>query len=433
MCETVSMNINKKKVLIYYLSTVAILFYLLNLIGKYDYVSIHILEFSLSFFVIGYISIADYLNNRLFSIRLLFNLFGFLYTNYYIIQLIENNECIDNYTFFAMDMSYLAIYSFNVVYAMSNKKSVVQKRQSTDKINTKVFNAGLLFLFIISIVTEYYVVIEKIGLLNYISVSRAERSLMRSDYSLLLFYGYIIPLVTAISLLMYFEFNKRINFFLFIFAFFIAVCNAIITASRAEMLSVILPVMFLCYIYKKISNKTAVVLGALGFILFGIWKSLYSENIEVQYDSEFNSWYEICKTVLSNPKGVHYILGESYLKTIANLIIPVTGIESLSTWYVKTFEYQVYLIGGGRGFSAVLEAYLNFGLPGIVLIYGFYGWLAQKVKPDNIARILLCIIVISSINMLFRAESLSFWKNMMWCEIYPIFILYFFSTKIRFR
>lgn len=409
-------------------SFVGITIYLYLLFDGYDFFSFHFFEFILSFYFFVFLAIKDYNSKLLFSIRIIFNLFGFLYTNYHIIQLVETNQRIDDYTFFAMDLSYLAIISFNLVYSYSKKSKPILREQGYT-FSVSKFNFGLIIFCILSLLSEFYVVFYKIGIVSYILASRAERSLMREGYSFFMFYSFLIPLIAAISLFLYYKYKKKKNLFIFFISFIIAVLNAVITASRADLLSLFLPIVFLCNYFKVISNKKTVIIGCMGFALMGIWKSLYSEEVEVQYDSEFNTWYEICKNMMSNPRGLDILYGQSYIKTAINLVVPFTGMESLSTWYVKNYEYSVYLAGGGRGFSSVLEAYMNFRLLGVIIVYAFYGWLAKKISPKGVANVLLFMIVITSINMLFRAESYSLWKNMMWFKIYPILMLYFYSRK----
>ena len=105
------------------------------------------------------------------------------------------------------------------------------------------------------------------------------------------------------------------------------------------------------------------------FILFGVWKSLFSSSriINIYYDSEFNSWYKIFNNILQS--DLSKLFGTSYIKTLVNLVIPFTKTEPLSVWYVRNYEYETWISGGGRGFSGVLEAYMNFGIIGCILVY----------------------------------------------------------------
>ena len=86
-------------------------------------------------------------------------------------------------------------------------------------------------------------------------------------------------------------------------------------------------------------------------------------------------------------------------------------------------------MGGGRGFPATFEAYMNLGIFGVVGIYGLYGYLAKKININTELGLFIFLIIIVSIHQLFRSEAYSFWKNMMWFRMYPMLILYYFSTR----
>jgi len=170
------------------------------------------------------------------------------------------------------------------------------------------------------------------------------------------------------------------------------------------------------------------------FILFGAWKSLFSSGKTFLYfDSEFNTWYEIFDNVIE--AEVPRLNGKSYADTLLNLIVPFTNAEPLSVWYVKTFEYATWLRGGGRGFSGVLEAYMNFSIWGVVVVYGFYGWLLKQtqlnLEKDDDRAIIIYMILLISMFQFFRSESYSLWKNMAWFRLYPVVIIMWVSRRIR--
>lgn len=406
-----------------------ITYFLIELLGNTYVNSIHLLSFVGSFYFIGFMMINDYFKEGMFSIRLLFNAFGILYTNYYIIECLSDNTYPRDNEFYAMELSYLAILTYNICYGISKRDfSNKTKINSNIYFNISRINLGLILLFIVSVLAEYYVVVYKVGLMLYLGASRAEQSLLRSDYSIFLFYQHTIPLISSVAFFLYLKYKRKTSLILFVLSFLMATLSAVITASRSDMLAIVLPLLFLCNYFKIITNKVTIALAAGGFVLFGIWKSLYTESIEVQYDSEFVSWYKICNNVL-NDADEFYLYGKSYFNTILNLIIPVTGIESLSTWYVRKYEFDVFSAGGGRGFSSVMEAYMNFNILGIVFIYGFYGWISKKLNTKTDLNIIIYMIVLVSLNMLFRSEAYAFWKNMAWFRIYPILFLFYISRK----
>lgn len=428
------LNSNKDNIVrIYLVYFVIVTLYLLLLIGNYPYLNFHLVVFSLSFYYIGYVAINEFVNVGLISIKFIFNVFGFLYTNYHIIELVVDKTIINEYYYYGMELSYLAMFSFNTAYSLT--KCSTLEHHIRRKLDVGKFNYGLLVILILSVAAFYYVVVQGIGILNYFLVSRAERSLMRADYSFLTFYSITLPMISTLSLFIYMQYRKKLNLLLFFMAFLLTILNSVLTASRADMFSAVLPVIVILNYNKILSNKITIIIGAAGFVLFGVWKSLYNSEIETQY-GEFSTWYEICKNVLSHPQSysLAYYPGKSYLDTLLNLVVPVTGIEPLSRWYLRTFEPLVYQAGGGRGFSSVLEAFLNFNVFGVISIYVLYGIIAKKIFPKSEMTMIINLLAIVSINMLFRSESYAFWKNMLWLRIYPILLLYYFaSRKIVFK
>lgn len=393
---------------------------------EYKYFDLNLLLFYLAVLYIGDRTIKFIIQEGIFSICVVFNLFGLLYTSYYIIQLLLYNQPIAANTYMAMNLSFLAIISFNIAYTYT-KANINKGYVPHERFNVERFTNYLIIFFVISVLAEYYVIFKSIGLQNYLYIGRSEQALMRSEYSVFTFYNHTIPVVSTTSLFLYLKYKGLKKFFLFVVSFVVTIIGAIITESRADLLSILLPILFILNYYAVISNKQTIIIGVSILILFGIWKSLFSNAIELQYDSEFVSWYRICTNVFSD--RISFIWGESYFKTFLNCLIPVTGMEPLSVWYVRTYLPEVYSAGGGRGFSSVLEAYLNFHIFGVVLVYFIYGYLAKKIRPRSILTILVYMIILVSINLLFRSESYSFWKNMMWHKIYPILIFYYLSRN----
>ena len=375
----------------------------------------------------------DLTSSNIISLRFLFNVFGLLYSNNFLIEIIETDMRLDDYTGTSMLMSHLALISFNIFYSNTRRKQI-SRLSGRRELDVNKFSYGLLFLLLLCIAAEYYIVVRQIGLMNYILATRADRTLMRADYSLLTFYKHTIPMISAISFYLFLQYKKRLSLFIFAISFLLAVAHSLISVSRTEFLATLLPIAYLLNRHKILSNKMLIILGVGGFFLMAVWKSLLqsdSGNLVMQQDTELNSWYEICRNIMKRENGTPFIYGKSYFTTLLNLVIPVTGIETLSTWYLRIYEPDTLAMGGGRGFSSVFEAYMNFGILGIIGVYGLYGYLAKKINTNSELGLFIFLIIIVSIHQLFRSEAYSFWKNMMWFRMYPMLILYFISAKRR--
>lgn len=396
--------------------------------SDYNYFNIYILSFMGSFYIFGTIIIVLFNKESLLSIEVIFNIFGLLYSNYYIGELIQLNMKIDSTYGNIMLLAHFSMIVFNVTFFFANYLVGKVERDSNIAYDSYKIKCFFIFLFIISIMAEVYVVFYRIGYSNFFHATRASKSLMMEDFGILSFYKSTIPMVSAVSLYLYLKYKEKGCMFLTILAFVISFGNAIISGSRAELISIFLPVLFLLYYFERISNKMVMFLGVLFFLFFGAWKSMFWGEINISFDSEFDSWYRIGRNVFSD-ESFRFIYGNSYFKTLINLIIPITNMESLSTWYVKTYESSVYRIGGGRGFSGIIEAYMNFGVLGNILVFAFYGWLAKKLKGNNDRQILVYAIIMISVYQIFRSDSYSLWKNLMWFKIYPVLLIFWLSRR----
>lgn len=409
---------------------ITLIFFLLTYqFYSYDYFDIDLIAYILSYFIIGIITLVEVIKkNKLLNLLVVFNVFGMLYTNYYISQKIFSNSIVNIADINSMNMSYLAIISFNAIYFLSNKIDIFAINKYQSIVVWERFRLGLIMLFIASLCAEYYVIFERVGLINYLVASRGGKSILLEGYGMWTFYKSTLPLVSTFSLYMYLRYKKNFDLLLCIMSVSFALLNACVDVSRAEIISILLPLVYLLSYFNVLNNRQ-VVFCFLGIgVLFGVWKSLFGNDIVFSFDSELNSWYKISVNILSD-KTLDYLHGKTYFYTFINLFIPVTGIESLSTWYVRTYEYSVYILGGGRGFPGVVEAYMNFGYIGIFLVYGFYGFLFKQMREDGFLSVILYSIILLSVYQFFRSEAYSLWKNMMWMRVYPTMIIYFISVR----
>jgi oligosaccharide repeat unit polymerase len=101
-----------------------------------------------------------------------------------------------------------------------------------------------------------------------------------------------------------------------------------------------------------------------------------------------------------------YRYGQSYLLALANAI-PNVGVNpeqskrsefrkkivvekkmlrkmSPSDWFTYRINKWMFNRGGGSGFSAIAEAYLNFGLPGVIFFFGILGFLLCRLDQVDL-------------------------------------------------
>mgnify|MGYP004511848897 CR=1 FL=1 len=365
---------------------------------------------------------------------IVFNITGFLYSNYGYFFGVNLSSY---YYSKCLLLSSIAIQSYNIAYI------TWKIRKSTSK-NTS-YNFGKIWvismlMMLLGVAIELYFFFFYIGFSNFISMTRSARSLMMIDaFYLANFYKPIITTSSLILLVCYLEkggsFGKKI---VVISSICLCIFNAIIEVSRANFIMIILPLVYILYKYKKITQKQVGFAFISIFISMALWKYILTNGFvfnsnAIQLNSELVSWIKIGNNIIMDIENdqIDYLLGKSYLDTILNILYPFSGIESLSTWYVRTYEYSVFLRGGGRGFSSVIEAYYNFEVFGCVIVYFFYGILYKKIfsEESSVLYILIQAVLLSLIYKLFRSEAYSLWKNIWWLQLLPIILIFSVSKE----
>lgn len=411
-------------ILLIYLIAVTICFAVMTY--RYNYMEFKSVIFLLIPWVTGAFYVIDFdKTGRLITQGTVFNAFGLLYTEYYFVNASTNDIQIPNDVYTIEFLAVVAILSFNISYHItSNRKNVKHlQKNEYDLVRIRKLTA---LLMIISVLAEYWVLCN-IGLDTVLNSSRSMVTLLMSDFGVFSFYRHTLPMLSGLYLLLYFKYKNRCDFLFFCTLFFISAVNAWLYASRANMLALLLPIIFLLEFYNKLSKVNIIFIFLAAFMFFGYWKGMISGNGVFQIKSEFASWIKIGENIIDEN---YFWLGSTYLDTIVNLIIPITHMESVSEWYVRTYEYDAYINGFGRGFSQILEAYINFGFLGIVFIFGVLGCLFKKIRLESDFSVMVYMIFLSSVYQLFRADAFSLWKNMMWFEIYPLALI-FFLCKVR--
>jgi len=154
------------------------------------------------------------------------------------------------------------------------------------------------------------------------------------------------------------------------------------------------------YRHRQFSVGLLLVLGGAGFILFNAWgllrqfpwhgfasrapweavlqRPLRDFIYTVAGAGEFSGAGVWLPQVISRVSSgsLSYLFGLSYLRApiafIPRILFPGRP-PMLGEWYVTTFHPELSEQGGGMGFFFLAEAYLNFGVPGIIAVMGLAG------------------------------------------------------------
>ncbi|PYP37974.1 MAG: hypothetical protein DMD48_10315 [Gemmatimonadetes bacterium] len=135
--------------------------------------------------------------------------------------------------------------------------------------------------------------------------------------------------------------------------------------------------------------------ACLSFLLVaGTWNQIYGFLLGyTDYSftfSERNWWVEnnpfdqlrSSDEIWRNVWGEAPQLGRTYLNAISAALVPrfLGGTSaSLSVWYTERYAGELAGTGTGFAFSELVEAYINFGISGPLILFGVLGFLARKV------------------------------------------------------
>lgn len=367
---------------------------------------------------------------------IIFNIIGFLYTNF--VFIVYGNH-IGNQELNCMLLSSLCISSFNMAYFSPIGNNALVRHKTLETYNYKMINKCAVVLLLIGLTIEYYFIIKNVGLSSYIALTRAGRSLlMQESFYLANFYKPILLLAFFLSFISYFNTKSPISKYTAIISFFVCGLNSIVSVSRAELLGIMIPIVYILYSYKKITNNQVIISVSFLLLCMSMWKYWMTTGFTISYEAiyvygEFGSWLRIGSNILNdiNQERIDYLFGRSYYEAFVNFFIPFAGFEPLSKWYVKNYEYQVFINGGGRGFSGVIEAFMNFDILGCIFVYMIYGYVFKKIFRLNKTNknILIQAVFISVIFKLFRSEAYSLWKNVWWLQVLPLITIFELTKK----
>ena len=391
--------------------------------------------FVLFFFFICILMYFEYKRTKLiFNYFSLFLIYWYLYT----IGIFFSGEELTQYNLFAAELILIGGLFFIIGYyffPLGSKSFYQKKIEKLNKLpNIKIF---LLLLTFVALAFFIYIVFIKIGFQNYFFTSRANRSLIVRPYSKIMIFIDLFNIISSIALLFYIKTKKRFYKYIFILVFTVGLFHAILTISRNNLVLLIFPIVYILHYYNYLKTKAILLLLLTGVLVASLWKVVLGSlflygNLDLglmlqnfKFPREFIVWQEISNNLLS--KEQLYLYGKSYIEAFSNFIYP-HHVENLSLWYVRNYEPHVFEIGGGRGFSNILEAYLNFDILGVIVIFFILGnlvYLFQLKSRNNIVLFLSYAFSLSFIHRIFRSDFVSLTKTWWW--MYFISFVFLFT------
>lgn len=347
----------------------------------------------------------------------------------------------------------IAMLSFLIGYHATNKPKFHKKKHLS--VNPNSFSLLLILdvLMFIYVASKLYI-ISRIGLYAFIENGRGMTKMeIGESFGFLNIFDTVVYLVEVMSLEFYLLTRKTKNhnrvhyLLLFISSVVFSVGFSLLQVDRSQLLLSLLPLVFILNYHGLLSLRTIALSGVALFVLFVVWKQLIAglimgtihslNDLQAETPDELVAWFHVgCDVTDGLENGnIDYLYGYSYLMALESFFNPLwQHYEALSTWYVRVFRPDMFEHGGGKGFSCVVEAVLNFGFLGPTIVFGFLGSMIKRIESHISTSILYrCFyaLLISLIYKFFRSEMYSVAKLSFWTWAVPLFFIWWTSKKRR--
>jgi oligosaccharide repeat unit polymerase len=120
-------------------------------------------------------------------------------------------------------------------------------------------------------------------------------------------------------------------------------------------------------------------------------------------NTEFASASYNLQVLLTNSNQWEFFWGETLFWDLKRAIIPSIIDRNLinpTIWFNQTFFPNIYISGGGVGFSLVAEGYMNFGIVGVVIWFVILGIFVNYLYKRGAKSAIWLIIYILSMPIL---------------------------------
>ncbi len=267
------------------------------------------------------------------------------------------------------------------------------------------------------------------------SLSRSEAALLGATNVSYKFFTILTTFVQALNIIYVHEINDRRKALLIVLASFLF---TLATGGRTTF--VIFMLIFLIRYEIPISRVGRIVTGVLAICFAAFWKLIWSSLSQmIFFGGSASALLDLPSVTVSNFEGIGpyeisvsllrhwgsspWLLGETYIVTPLQLLFPRflswEPVQTLAEYYGQLFSPNFVALGGGIGFSAVGEAWLNFSHFGPFLLGLVFGYIAKYY--DSHPRGLSYWIVVIVFCRLFRSDFASIFKS--WLLILGISIL----------
>jgi len=289
---------------------------------------------------------------------------------------------------------YLIAVTFIIFFIIGSYGKTIKKETTIDFYRLKITGYIIYFFSIYLFLISFY----KYGI-SFFLIGKGTRTLLYNSAGFEKF-AKDIMIAGIIVLNFYFVRPKYIKRFMYKFIFVFSFLIFFLLENRS---AIVIELYTFLYLYnrniKHINNFliliflfSTIIMATLGnsliysFKIFLITSSFHINITNIIYESfiqhEFYAWFEIFK----NLHNV-FVGGETFLQTIKSFLWPhFLGGEhfSLTDWYAENYlPYELFKKGYGRGFSFLVELYINFGIV-LTIIFGFLiGKIFKKLENSG--------------------------------------------------
>ena len=268
----------------------------------------------------------------------------------------------------------------------------------------------------------------------FLGMDRMERIAMAQRYTSYKFATLVVPLVLATDILLILNSRDRKS----VLTSLLALGLALLTGNRNYVLFVFLVTAFHWRLSLR-GWKVAGLVTSCGVLVFA-FKTVYSvglawlagarvdaqmvyENLHLSLSSlDADASFSIAMFYTGRESPLW--LGKSYIETPILLAWPRflggLNVSTLAEDYVWAYHIRTAERGGAMAFSAIAEAWLNFGYLGACLLGVFWGAVANFFdrRPRGVAY----FIVLLMVARLFRSDTATLFKNwvLVWGTLFVI-------------
>lgn len=336
----------------------------------------------------------------------------------------------------------------------SHRRNIDISHEATDY--HKVRKIGYC-IFFIGIVSSFLAILMTVGIEVYLNAGYAGRALLKREagpIELGLYVSVIGMVFVYASCLISDGSSKRDLLFIFLAtACFIAyvsflgvrrpsfllivsyACVYFLVVNRIGFFKIILSGFSLIFLFSTFANYRQVISsdGVYGAFVY------IKENISWEWldfsKTELGAPFSTLLDIIDSPLADRLYLGRSYLETFI-YILPGTlndGVKSLSVIYTEGyFTHEFISIGGNMGFFPVTEAYVNFGILGVPIVFAIFAFflsalnfMSYSSSGSKIFQVIFFSILVPWLAFFMRLDFASAVKGFIYSQFFPLLFGYF--------